>query len=189
MCNLVDYVAPFYAEPHRRYHTLGHIRTMFGRAGMCGIELTQEQVVAIFFHDIVYSVPVGACSNEETSAQMAIQYCNQYDIPNIDTIATIIRDTETHIPSIEESEVVIDLDLWGLSDNTYWTNGVLIHEEMLIGMSELEYMHGKRKWLKSMLDRDKIYVSDIGDPLMEVCARGNLEHDLDMMGFLDYKAK
>jgi len=42
-----------YAEPHRKYHNLAHIFRMFEIAQNREMELTAEQVVAIWFHDAV----------------------------------------------------------------------------------------------------------------------------------------
>lgn len=148
------------SEPHRKYHTFNHICEMFQYAHARCIELTDAQVHAIALHDIVYEVPADPKrSNEEKSAIAADVILTEMDLPEdyIDTVCRIILDTEKELPTIEESKIVIDLDLAGLA-HKYWENKNLIREEYG-HLNDDEFNAGRIKWLESMLSRDSIFVS------------------------------
>ena len=55
-CNdrIIDDIFNRLNEPHRYYHNWNHIEYMFKIARKLGIELTDELVLAIIFHDIIY---------------------------------------------------------------------------------------------------------------------------------------
>ena len=61
-----------YGEPHRKYHTFEHTLRMFQIAQQRGLVLTEAQVFAVWFHDVVYNTPVAALSNERLSADVAL---------------------------------------------------------------------------------------------------------------------
>lgn len=169
-----------YTEPHRHYHNLNHIARMFQTAAEQKIELSEMQIWAIWFHDIIYEV--GANDNEERSAEVVgkrleIDHGSGIFFPKfVEEIKTIIRDTQDEVPTIEESKVVVDLDLWDLAaERRYWLNRDLIEKEMLTKCTMKEWKEGRAKWLGMMLDRDRIYWSEYADEAMERRARCNME--------------
>lgn len=102
-----------YQEPHRHYHTLTHIAWMFERAKKWRVELSEAQVLAIWFHDAVYEP--GRSDNEQRSAELARDLLGERD--DIDLICQIIIDTKEHVPNTEESKLVLDLDMAILGAN------------------------------------------------------------------------
>ncbi|MGW6424697.1 HD domain-containing protein [Nocardia sp. NPDC055053] len=60
-----------YAEPHRRYHTVAHLRTMLHAIDELADSATDIDAVryAAFFHDAIYAVD--RADNEERSADLA----------------------------------------------------------------------------------------------------------------------
>ncbi|MFD6391939.1 metal-dependent phosphohydrolase, partial [Nocardia sp. NPDC060259] len=60
-----------YAEPHRRYHTVAHLRTMLQAIDELADSATDIDAVryAAFFHDAIYAVD--RADNEERSADLA----------------------------------------------------------------------------------------------------------------------
>ena len=178
MDNLLIEVARRYGEPHRKYHTLKHVMEMFTLARDRGIELSDQQVLAIWLHDIVYRVPADPNeSNEMASVRLARGWLSEICYPTILAVkvALIIKDTEQELPTGGESAVVIDLDLAGLSLN-YWRNRTLIRQEFAC-YSDEEFRVGRCKWLMSMLGRKSIYVSGLFDDLESEAKKG-LEEDL-----------
>lgn len=114
---MIDVLTRAYLEPHRFYHSLEHINFMFAKAKEWKWELTEELIYAIWFHDAIYQP--GAKDNEEKSAELFWAW--KYTItkkenwgenkPQYEIIRQMILDTKTHIPTIEESKRLIDLDL------------------------------------------------------------------------------
>ena len=169
-----------YSEPHRKYHNLKHIMRMFEVAREQQMKLLKCQIEAIWLHDIVYNVPSKEKSNEELSALFAQHHCNV----NGDVVARIIRDTERELPSIPESNAVIDLDLWDLSDkDRFDANNPLIRAEFA-HLSEHQWLTGRAAWLRSFLDRKTIFVSEYATDKMEHDARMNLSYDLGVVKYL-----
>ena len=190
MIDLLD-VQHRYMEPHRFYHNLIHVAKMFETAKLNNIPLSIEQELAIWYHDVIYQVKRGEFSNEELSARYAIEkifhYCANAHIENykrderIEKVATIIRDTENEIPTIEESKVVIDLDLWGLGTYEYQKNSILIEKEFTTVMTIDEFKSGRKKWLQLFLARDTIFVSKYANDTLEYNAVEQLSNDLDKL--------
>lgn len=92
-----------YCQPHRHYHTLAHVGKMFDCAADHALALTQEEVLAVWFHDSVYD-PVHPAQNEELSSALAFSYV--YSLGGnamASVVKTIILDTKEHIPTCMES--------------------------------------------------------------------------------------
>ena len=165
-----------YLEPHRRYHALGHIADLLclGR----DLELTDEQVMAIWFHDAIYDSH--STTNEEASAKLAetgLARCG-WAAPRIARVARMVRDTKAHEPSSPESELVIDLDLSPLAAEweRFVANTAAIRFEYS-WVSEPEFTAGRRAFFRALLERPRIFRSEFGKRL-EAQARANLERAL-----------
>lgn len=102
-----------YCEPHRHYHTIGHIADMLHRGRE--LDLRDEQVLAIWFHDAIYDTR--SDTNEQDSADLAVQMLGAADHASakIEDVRQIVLDTKGHVPSIPGSAAVIDLDLSSLA--------------------------------------------------------------------------
>ncbi len=168
-----------YSEPHRRYHDLRHIANMLHHGAPLG--LTEEQITAIWFHDAIYD-PMSK-TNEIDSAALAVELLTQagWDEARIKTVEQIVLDTQTHRPMIEDSKLVLDLDLATLGGT--WENyvaiGKRIREEFMV-VPEEDWNSGRAAWLRGMLAKDQIYWTDWGKPL-EAEARRNLSRDLELL--------
>ena len=166
-----------YTEPHRRYHDLRHVADMLCKGAT--LDLTEEQLMAIWFHDAVYDP--GSKDNEEDSADLAVQklIAAGWTIERSQVVAQIIRDTNGHVPSIDESKKVLDLDLstLGGSWEDYQRNGRNIREEYA-SISDEDWNKGRGDWLRGMLDRKQLFWTEWGAPFEEQ-ARKNLQRDLD----------
>jgi len=166
-----------YSEEHRRYHTFEHLNDMTRTAEKNHIELSTEQLMAIWFHDCVYRVPRDPDeSNEEASAKLAVKWMRDVGLGErfIWTVEHIILDTEDEIPRLRASAAVIDLDLWQLSNDDFWKNEPLIREEFGL-LTDEQWLNGRRAFLQKMLARDSIFVSEHATPEMEAAARRNLQ--------------
>ena len=177
-----------YDKPYRIYHNNDHINRMFFVMDDQDMTLSMEQLWAIACHDVCY-LP-GDPLNEEKSANYATHYMKHVGFPqeNIDIVQTIILDTKNHIPTIEESKPIIDLDLWDLADTErYLIGSQLVRDEYIFHLKdEGKYRHGRIEWLKKFLSRPTIFVSEYATDEMESNARKNLEAELkhlEQLGF------
>lgn len=168
-----------YNEPHRHYHNFTHIAQMFEWAKEYEIQLTDEQKLAILFHDVVYSVGKKSFSNEHLSAICAYDYCHEkYGNEFAKTVKRIILDTENHIPTIELSKSVLDLDLLPIAlSETYEENGRKIRMEFK-DYSDKEFNNGRIEWIESMLNRQRIFTGCFANCDFEEYARFNLTNEL-----------
>lgn len=156
MFDKISKVIRAYRQEYRKYHNLSHIESMMELAATCGWPLSQAQHWAIFYHDVVYDIPAGTVSNEELSAQWYLKdWGGIHSFAHI--TAQIIRDTRLHVPTIEESKVVIDLDLDGLSSPAlYDKNKDLIRAEFSVYTDE-QFKSGRIKFLEGQLAKDRIF--------------------------------
>ena len=167
-----------YYEEHRFYHTFDHIKRMFDVANKYNLLLTDEQSMAIFYHDAYYDP--GFDQNEELSAKMFMDYCFNQKAVSLDAfiVRQIILDTKLEISTINESKLVIDLDLYDLGTDRYENYKNNIRKEFYI-YSDEEFRQGRVKWIESFLAREKIYISNIDVFVeMEEKARRNLSDEL-----------
>jgi len=163
-----------YMEPHRKYHNLSHIMRMFEVAKEKGIDLSAEQISAIWYHDAIYEISAASGENENRSADLAFRETGS------ELVRLFITDTILHTPKHWESKVVTDLDLYDLSQpDRYEENRAKIKEEFRSVYTEAQWSAGRTEWLKSMLRRDSIFVSEITTDEEEEQARKLMEWELE----------
>ncbi len=165
-----------YSGPERFYHTLDHLAEMFELGVRLGLD--ECQIMAIWYHDAVYEVP--GEDNEAKSADLAglrLQGLG-FDEPFVSVVQQIILDTKHHLPSIEASRLVIDLDLASLAaePEIFDRNTERIRQEFAI-IPEEDFRAGRAAFFKAYLARERLYHSDALAHL-EAKARANLEHCL-----------
>jgi len=95
----LEYVLPFYNEPHRFYHTYQHLNQVLntlGNGSYLAENVSDELFYAALFHDIVYVV--GADDNEESSYDMFVDYAHDNDLDNVDVdkVRDMILATKDH---------------------------------------------------------------------------------------------
>ena len=168
-----------YCEPNRHYHTIEHIARMLflGRE----LDLSDEQVLAIWFHDAVYDSR--SDTNEEDSAELAdsMMSAAEFNDESIELVKQIVLDTKIHQPSCPQAAAVIDLDLASLAVpwEEYERNRRNIRLEY-DWVAHADYEAGLRSFLVSFLDRPRIYWTDWGANL-EAPARSNLSRALEAL--------
>lgn len=167
-----------YNEPHRHYHGIEHIAFMLhlGR----DLRLSEEQILAIWFHDAVFDVQ--SSTNEEDSAELAVDLLSAEGYPTAKTglVERMVLDTKEHRPTIEPSELVVDLDLAPLS--LPWDEFSANTEKVLLEYAALpreKVEAGRRTFFEKMLAMECIYTSDWGAQ-REGQARENLERALQV---------
>lgn len=168
-----------YTEPHRVYHGLPHVAWMLDEGREPGLD--EDQQLAIWFHDAIYDVPT--VDNEERSAALAVARLTAGGLPRerVERIERIVLDTKKHVPTIEASKLVIDLDLASLAlpRDEFEANGARLREEFA-ALDDAEFEAGRIAFMEAFLARERIFWTEWGAPLEER-ARENLRLDLEAM--------
>jgi len=161
-----------YAEPHRHYHTIEHIADMLHRGR--ALSLTDDQVLAIWFHDAVYDV--GSTTNEADSARLAVERLTACGYPEagIRAVERMVLDTKAHEPTTEGSAIVIDLDLRSLASppDQFVANRENLRREAS-WLSDEEFEAASRGFAAGVLARERIFSTEWG-AAFEAAARRNL---------------
>lgn len=170
-----------YRQPFRHYHDLAHIAQMFETAKYAKINLTEAQVLAIWFHDVIYDPQ--ATDNEERSADEAKRRLKgQVSSETLDKVVRMIMDTKLHEATIPESQVFLDLDLSILGSNrpSYAAYMQLIRKEYK-WLSYERYKEGRLAVLEKFLKKAKakrLFYS-LGEMLND-SARENIQWEIDV---------
>ncbi len=176
----------FYIKSNLPYHNFKHIQDMIDIAETYNCKLTLGQFLAILYHDCVY-IP-GATDNEEQSVkimyqQMCIKNMSFYTRNEVAIAEQIILDTKNHIPTIKESELVIDLDLvsLGYEPKIFSECRNAIYDEYrkaYTNKSDNEFnmifIEGTISFGEEVLNRDNIYYTDLFKNIYEKKATTNL---------------
>jgi predicted metal-dependent HD superfamily phosphohydrolase len=170
-----------YAEPHRSYHTLEHIRhclaQLDGARHLAGDPDAIE--LAIWFHDAVYEVD--ASDNELRSAQLFDSLLGPH-LPHerAARIHRLIRETEhPSEPEDNDARLMVDIDLssFGLPWDEFMRDTRAVCSE-LAHLSEPQFVAGKCRFLNALMSRSSIYLTPHFRERLEARARSNIERHL-----------
>jgi len=176
-----------HSQKNRYYHNLNHIWAMLRYSEDCRKELQDSDAIdfAIWFHDIVYKSTKK--DNEERSANFAKKMLANLSIEQnrIDKIYQLIISTKKHeiiYSSDGDNAYLLDFDLsilgqpWEVYENYIQQ----IRKEYKI-YPDLLYKPGRKKVLKSFLDRERLYFTDQYYHSYEEQARKNLEKEIQIL--------
>lgn len=173
-----------YAEPHRHYHTLGHIAELLQLLEQHGGALDGDAVkLAILFHDVVYDP--ARQDNEGVSAKLAVEQSASLGFPGqlIAKVERYILATQhgASLPAAGDADLhlLLDLDLSVLAAprERYGGYAQAIRQEYAAVPGEL-YRSGRRRVLEAFLARPEIYVTERLRALWEAPARVNLSSEI-----------
>lgn len=173
-----------YDQSHRYYHNFNHIVEMF-RVLAVHTKITPELYTAVLYHDAIYHP-----ENDDNEMQSAYLYeihsVITHDEPEKNVIQMIL-DTKEHIPTIKESELLIDADLWILGSNI-WIYGEYkksIKKEYAPFFTKAEMIAGRTAFIENMLDRENIFYT----PEFQRCYTHNAKTNLkcELLGLQDLK--
>jgi predicted metal-dependent HD superfamily phosphohydrolase len=174
-----------YAEPHRRYHTVEHLRHVLVMIDeLAGNQELFLVRLAAWFHDAVYAVPVGQLSNEEASARLAIRTLGRAGLEqeDLNQVARLVRLTETHVPGARdpEGELLCDADLAILAapPDAYARYVEQVRQEYA-AVPEQGFLAGRLAILTELSDRE-IFRTAKGRRLTEA-ARNNLDAEMESL--------
>lgn len=172
-----------YCSGERFYHNLAHIQQVLGT-----IEQMRTQAInfpaiqlAAWFHDVIYNPR--ANDNEERSAEYAEISLKAVKLPIslIEPVKLLILDTKTHQahPDDIDSQILLDADLaiLGASEPEYLNYAQAIHQEYS-WMPDKIYKSGRQHFLQNILQRERIYFTELLCIKLEEKARRNMQAEL-----------
>jgi len=187
---IFDELEAHYLEPHRHYHTTGHIVFCLDKLDKVstdikqrGAELQQDAVeLSIWFHDVVLEIP--GANNEQKSAQLFLEVSDgrlDNDLRNRIHDA-IIATTHKTSPDVLESQLTVDIDLSGLAQSwpEFFADSRNVRAEFS-HLSDKEFNVGQGKFMKSLLDRASIYSTECFLDTHEATARKNVAQLIDKL--------
>lgn len=178
-------VADRYSEPHRRYHTLDHIRHCLAQLDQVRhlADDPDAMELAIWFHDVIYDPAMD--DNELRSALFFDAHLGVH-LPGgrAARVHRLIMYTEhPSEPDDGDARLMVDIDLssFGLSWEEFMRDTNAIQEE-LAHLPEEQFIAGKLKFLGCLLSRPRFYLTDCFHDRLEGQARSNIErhiHDIE----------
>lgn len=172
-----------YAESHRHYHTVEHIRHCLEEAENCrSIQDHPFEIdLALWFHDAIYR-PFGS-ANVLKSARLATSKLQQAGLPDdsIELISTLIKATmHPTDPEDPDARIVSDIDLsiLGSDPKTYDRYEINIRREFE-PLPEILYLHRRINFLEQLLELESIYHTEYFIRRYEEAAQENLKRTIN----------
>lgn len=174
-----------YAEPHRAYHTLGHIaqclEELEGARGFARDAAAVE--LALWYHDAVYDPR--AHDNEDRSAELAAGTAIVMGWPpdRARRVADLIRvSTHRELAADPDAQLFADIDLsiLGRPETAFDEYESQVRREYA-WVPEAAFRAGRSAILQSFLDRPSIYATRPFREKYEAAARRNLARSIARM--------
>jgi len=168
-----------YAEPHRKYHTLQHLRECLAlcERDSALAERPAEVAIALWFHDAIYEH--GRSDNEAASAAWARSALLDAgaSAAAADRVAALVMATRHSavVPSTPDAQLLVDIDLaiLGAEPARFAEYEQQIRDEYQ-HMPQPLFAQKRREVLQAFLDREHIYATPTYRARYEARARANL---------------
>jgi predicted metal-dependent HD superfamily phosphohydrolase len=175
-----------YATPPRAYHNFAHVRAVLAHydevATGPGWTQPPEAWLAVLYHDAIYEP--GRKDNEARSAQLAREHIAQW-LPDAgidaDRVAALIDLTARHgmlAPAEVDRDAALFLDcdmaILGAPPEVFDAYDRGIAAEYRGQVPGWMYRLNRRRFLKALLGRERIFLSDFFHERLDVQARRNL---------------
>ncbi|QQS55220.1 MAG: hypothetical protein IPM89_05255 [Candidatus Competibacteraceae bacterium] len=171
-----------YGEPHRRYHTLDHIRHCLGEFDRAAALMDDPDAVemSLWFHDAIYRS--GAVDNERRSADLFRQWSEGHaDAAFLQRVDDLIMATTHRDPPIRRDErFVVDIDLssFGLPWEAFERDGRRIRAECA-EIGDETYCPGQLRFLRSLQNRPTFFLTEFFQRRYEQIARDNIRRVIE----------
>ncbi len=169
-------VAQHYAEPHRHYHDQQHLAHCLDQIDLAAghIDNADQVEMAIWFHDIINDPK--ARDNEQRSAQLFRRLGDGlFDPGFIDRVVDLILVTaHREQPGDADHQFICDIDLasFGCPWECFMRDSDAVKAEF--PGPEEDYFHGQTAFLKTLLARPRIFITDFFNARYEQQARDNI---------------
>lgn len=167
-----------YAEPHRAYHTGGHVAQVL--ATLEEANAAPGALLAAWFHDAVYDPR--RSDNEARSAELARDALGRAgcSAATVDWVASAVLATAAHRADDPDVELLLDADLAILAAPPagYASYRAAIRREY-VHVSDARFAAGRLAFVRAMLARERIFRTRFGLERFELAARANLARERD----------
>ncbi len=171
-----------WAEPHRRYHDLSHLRGVLDAVEeLVDVADDADAVrLAAWYHDAVYA---GQPDDEENSALLAESDLTALGAAPelVAEVARLVRLTVEHDPGPRDhnGQVLSDADLavLGLPSEDYRRNTAKVRAEYR-HVTETDFRAGRVRIIGALLSAPSLYRTERGRQLWEDAARDNMSAEL-----------
>jgi len=176
-----------YAQPPRAYHHAGHVQAVLAHcaevASGPGWQQPEEVYLAALYHDAVYVA--GRKDNEARSAQLARQAITHWlpaqglDAARVEQLILLTARHGELLPTDVDGEAALFLDC----DMAILAAPAAVFDAYHQGVAEeyagvvpgFLYRAGRRRFLKALLARPRIFLSGFFHERMDAAARANLQ--------------
>lgn len=174
-----------HTEKHRKYHTLNHLKHIFGELRPVENQLKNLHCItlSVFFHDIIYQVKKS--NNEEKSAAFAKAFMEEHAKlkPFSPTVHDQIIATKHHKATKDsDTNFLIDADMaiLGQPREVYREYTENIRKEYQI-YPDFMYRKGRRKVVTQFLTTPQIFHTDFFHAKYQKQAEENLHWELTQL--------
>lgn len=171
-----------YTSSKRHYHNISHIVGLLNMLETHKYHIADDEVMffSIWFHDSIYNT--WKSDNEEKSAIWAKEVLSQTNFPaeRIEKVCAYILATKTHTPTGDSDLnwfLDFDLSILGSLSSVYELYVRQIREEYTL-IPNFIFNKGRKKVLRSLLEKERLYQTEDFRTRLEAQARMNIEAEL-----------
>lgn len=171
-----------YAEPHRAYHTLKHIKYCLDEFEQVRHLAKNPDAVelALWYHDAIYDTKIK--DSEVRSAALAIKMVKNALLPDAlgQSVTNLIMATKHSVAPVDsDAQLIVDIDLsiLGQVEEKFDEYEQLVRKEYE-WVPEDAFVIGRSVILRSLLDRPNIYTTQFFRDKLEKQARANIKRSL-----------
>jgi predicted metal-dependent HD superfamily phosphohydrolase len=175
-----------YAEPHRAYHNTVHVASVVRDSWALAdaFAFTREEravlTLAACAHDVIYDGKPG--DDERASAAWAREHLAGLEEGHIARVESLVLATITHSSDDPLAHVLLDADLaiLGSEPADYDRYRRAVRQEYA-QYDDSQWRAGRAQVLKTLLDREALFVTEPARQLWEAAARMNLARELQSL--------
>ena len=181
-----------YAEPHRAYHTQAHVDGMLAGLKELGDAIVHPAAVelAIWYHDAIYD-PAATDNEARSAALLRAELDGLAEPALLDQAERLVRATADHavpdtLPAAlgADAALFLDLDMAVLGTDrpafAAYERGIAAEFVPVHGL--LPFRSGRARFLRSMLERRRLFLSDRFHLHCDAAARRNMREALAWLG-------
>ena len=188
--NDVDYwwheILENYTKKWKIYHNLNHVYSfvnLFEKYNKFINNYKNEFLISIYFHDIIY-IP-SRNDNEEESINMFNKFYNEVKPNNLnkEKVIEFIAETKNHSLSKDydfELDLFLDMDMQIVSDENWEDYENKIRKEYCF-VDETEYKNKRRQFLQSLINKNRIFRTQIFYDTYEQIAKNNISNIINKL--------
>ena len=175
-----------YAEPHRAYHNTFHVasvvRDSWALADAFAFTSDERAILtlAACAHDVIYEGKPG--DDERASAAWARERLTGLEKADVTRVESLVLATITHSSDDPLAHVLLDADLaiLGSEPEHYDRYSQAVRQEYS-QYDDSQWRTGRTRVLKTLLDREVIFVTEPARQLWDAAARTNLARELQSL--------